>query len=327
MNDYQSIYGEHIRQFIELKRKLGFKYVTAAVSLAQIDQLATQRGEISPGITKAFADQWKEQRPNESAFNRYERTRRLLQLSAYLRDLGINSYLPKLPPYVKSTFIPHIYSSKEMHAIFKALDGLRMQILSKTSGLMCLPALIRLLYATGLRIGEALALKNGAIDLTQHHLLVTDSKNGKERIIPISDSLSSVLANYKQYRDRLPCAPNKSEYFFIQINGQQCTWQGVRYWFKKCLEEAAIPHKGVGRGPRIHDLRHTFAVNALASMAQSGLDLYVSLPILSNYLGHQSLGATDHYVRLTASMYPDLIKDVNMVCLDVFPKFNNYEAD
>ena len=62
-------------------------------------------------------------------------------------------------------------------------------------------------------------------------------------------------------------------------------------------------------------------------MAESGIDLYASLPILSNYLGHQSLGATNHYVRLTANMYPDLIKNVDMICLDVFPKFRNYEAD
>lgn len=74
-------------------------------------------------------------------------------------------------------------------------------------------------------------------------------------------------------------------------------------------------------------LRHTFAVTSLAHMAESGIDLYASLPILSNYLGHRSIGATDHYVRLTANMYPDLINDMDTVCLDVFPKFRNYEAD
>jgi len=60
-------------------------------------------------------------------------------------------------------------------------------------------------------------------------------------------------------------------------------------------------------------------------MADAGIDLYASLPILSNYLGHQGLGSTNHYVRLTANMYPDLIRDVDTICLDVFPKFKNYE--
>ena len=77
----------------------------------------------------------------------------------------------------------------------------------------------------------------------------------------------------------------------------------------------------------MHDLRHTFAVTALAVMAEAGIDLYASLPILSAYLGHQSLDATNYYVRLTANMYPSLIKDVDMIYLDVFPKFRNYEAN
>ena len=84
---------------------------------------------------------------------------------------------------------------------------------------------------------------------------------------------------------------------------------------------------GIPNTARLHDLRHTFAVTSLAHMAESGIDLYASLPILSNYLGHQSLGATNHYVRLTSNMYPDLITDVNTVCLDVFPKFKNYETN
>ena len=62
-------------------------------------------------------------------------------------------------------------------------------------------------------------------------------------------------------------------------------------------------------------------------MADAGIDLYASLHILSTYLGHQSLESTNHYVRLTANMYPDLIKDVDVICLDVFPKLRNYEAN
>ena len=122
----------------------------------------------------------------------------------------------------------------------------------------------------------------------------------------------------------------KSDYFFLKHNGQPCGTQAIRNWFTKALEAAEMTHKGrVQKGvkspPRLHDLRHTFAVTALASMAQAGLDLYVSLPILSNYLGHQSIGATDHYVRLTQSYYPDLLQKADTLCIDVFPSFNHYE--
>src|SRR5690606_10340854 len=121
--------------------------------------------------------------------------------------------------------------------------------------------------------------------------------------------LASVCREYRDNRDQLPTGKTASQNFFVKANGQKCG-QGVSLWFKKCLEMAAIPVNGRKRGPRLHDLRHTFAVTALAGMAEAGIDLYASLPILSNYLGHRSIGATNHYVRLTANMYPGLIEDI-----------------
>lgn len=321
-----SIYGLHIQQFIELKRALGFKFKTGAVILAQIDRLAEERAETSIGITNEFAEKWGTKRSNESDIYRYTRISFLAQFSSYLIDLEIQSYIPKLPPPQQSTFIPYIYSQREIEGIFKACDELRMSILNMRSSLFCMPTLIRLLYCTGLRISEALAMKMEDVNLEDNYLHVRDCKSGKERIIPISVSLASVCGEYLGYRNQLPLKEKKTGYFFVRLDGRKCG-QSVRSWFKRCLKIAAIQDIGRGQGPRIHDLRHTFAVTSLANMAESGIDLYASLPILSNYLGHQSLESTNHYVRLTANMHPDLIKDVDIICFDVFPKFRNYEAD
>lgn len=322
---YNSIYGLHIKQFIDLKLKLGFTYRTYSVIFAQLDRFAEGSREISSGITKEFAGKWFERLPNESEFYRYARVRFLAQFSSYLCDLGIQSYIPKLPPCPKSTFIPYIYSQAEIDAIFKACDELRLQRATMSSCLICLPALIRMLYSTGLRIGEALVIKNEDVNLEENYLCVKDGKNDKERIIPISTSLASVCKEYLCHRKRLPL--KKTEYFFVKFNGNKCDAYGIHHRFKKCLANAGIPYIGRGQGPRLHDLRHTFAVTSLANMAEAGIDLYVSLPILSNYLGHQSLDSTNHYVRLTANMYPGLLKDVDTICLNVFPKFTNYETD
>lgn len=322
---YYSVYGLPIKQFIELKRKLGFKFESGAFYLSKIDLFAQERSETSIGITKDFADKWSERKANESDRSRYFRIGVLARFSSFLRDNGIESYVPKLPPMPENSFIPYIYSPAEISALFKACDELKLRMFNSHTCLMCIPSLLRLLYGTGLRIGEALALKNEDVNLDDNYLHVQDSKNGKARIIPVSDSLSSVCREYRWHRERLPMAQKASEYFFIRADGMKCG-PAVGSWFKRCLDSAEIPHGGP-QSPRIHDLRHTFAVTSLATMAQSGIDLYVSLPILSNYLGHQSLDATNHYVRLTASMYPDLIRDVDMVCLDVFPKYRNYEAD
>lgn len=309
-----------------MKRKLGFSYRTGTIILSQIDNLAKKTEERSLGITKEFAEQWSKKQLNESEIYRYARIGHLAQFSSYLRDLGIQSYIPKLPPFPKSTFIPYIYSPKEIDAIFKACDELRLRIVPMNTCLFSMPPLLRLLYSTGLRISEALALRNEDVNLDENYLRVKDSKSGKERIIPISDSLASVCKEYVRYRNHLPIAKSKPGYFFIKLDGSKCG-QGVGVWFKECLKKAGIPSIGRKHGPRIHDLRHTFAVMSLANMAEAGIDLYASLPILSNYLGHQSIGATNHYVRLTANMYPDLLKDIDTICLDVFPKFKNYEAD
>ena len=313
-------------QFVNMKRTLGFKYKTEAVILYQIDRLAEETEELSQGITKEFSDKWCKKRCYEGDFYRYTRIRVLASFSSYLRDLGIDSYIPKLPRYQPHTFIPYIYSPKEIESILNACDDLRLAKALRSSDLLVMPVLIRLLYATGLRISEALSLKVQDVHLNENWLRVKDSKNGKERIIPISNSMASVCAQYARYRDMLSAA-QKSSYFLVGVGGKKCSQQAVRSWFKRCIKKSRISDLSKNRLPRLHDLRHTFAVSSLASMAEAGIDLYVSLPVLSTYLGHQSLEGTNHYVRLTATMYPELLKDINTVCFDVFPKYKNYEAD
>lgn len=168
-------------------------------------------------------------------------------------------------------------------------------------------------------------LQNKDVNLDDNYLVVRDSKNGKERMIPISDSLSEVCKIYQKHRNLLPFLLSENGHFFISLNGSICRRDNVYRWFQKLLQTAGIPRND--HGPRLHDLRHTFSVHALAMMAESGVDLYCSLPILSTYLGHQSLEATNLYVRLTAEMYPGLLKDVDMICLNVFPNTEIHETD
>lgn len=323
--NYQSIYGSYIEQFIQFKRKLGFKFITEAFILSKIDILALQTNQSSIGITKGLAELWSEKRLNESDGYHYQRILVLAQFSSYMNDLGLVSYIPKRPRFPKSTFVPYIFSTEEIDNLFRVCNQLRIRISNKSSCLFCMPVLLRVLYATGMRIGEAIELTNDDVNIEDKYILIKDSKNGKQRVIPISSSLVDVCKEYLIYRDLLLYQKSKTAYFFVNASGGKCA-TGVNQWFKKCLELAKIPYMG-RKGPRIHDLRHTFAVHSLVNMAESGMDLYVSLPILSNYLGHQSISATEHYVRLTTSMFPDLISDLDRTCIDVFPKFKNYETN
>lgn len=128
-------------------------------------------------------------------------------------------------------------------------------------------------------------------------------------------------------QEALSIFQDPEDYFFVKRNGYNIRAKTVYEWFRKVLRKADIPHRGQGQGPRLHDLRHAFSVHSFVAMAESGLDLYYSLPLLSEYLGHQSLEATDKYVRLTSDMYPKLLSNVNTICSYAFPEVKVHEAD
>jgi integrase len=178
-----------------------------------------------------------------------------------------------------------------------------------------------MLYGTGIRIGEALFLKNKDVDTNGKFLILRATKNGRDRLVPISSSLAFVCRNYLDYRKRLP-APGLEEPnnpFFVSLNGRPCRHSAIHRWFRKVLILADIPYTGNRKGPRIHDIRHTFACHSFVKLADDGVDLYCSWPYLSTYLGHQSLEATEQYIRLTAQMYPDLVNNIEGMHVDVLP--------
>lgn len=324
--DFLGIYAGYIKDFIALKRGLGFKYDTEEMIYSIFDRFTIHRGEKTLGVTRELADAWCKKNENESSSYRKHRMICLSQLSSYLCQIGIRSYIPQIPVH-RASFTPHIFSKNEIAALFHAADQLRAKQKYMKTIIFSIPVLLRFLYATGVRISEALALKDGDINLVDKYFILRDSKNGKERMIPISQSLALVCRDYVTNRNKLSKCQKKNESFFISCNGLAIKRDAVYRKFRIILKSAGISYLGEHRGPRVHDLRHTFSVHSLAMMAETGMDLYCSLPILSTYLGHQSLQSTNSYVRLTAEIYPELLKDVDAICLNVFPNIENYESD
>jgi integrase len=292
---YYSVFGPYILKFIGHKNSLGYKYEDTGYALASFDRLALENDVFEIALTKEIADKYCKKRPNESDKTRYNRIQILSQFARFLDNLGFRSHIPKLPKF-KSTYTPYIFSSKEIQNIFRVCDALTPSVRNRISTVFAIPVLIRLLYGTGIRISEALHLSCNDINFNDKYLVLKDTKNGKDRLVPISDSLANACKDYLMYRNLFP-AIRKENRFFIKPDGSPMS-----------------TYK--------HDLRHTFSVHSLVSMSESELDLYYALPILSTYLGHQSLDATDKYVRLTAEMYPDLIKKTSKICSSVFPEID-----
>ena len=314
---YYSVFGPYILKYIEFKNSLGYKCKSYGYALSSFDRLAWEKDVFEIEVTKELAEEYCKKRPNESDITRYNRVQIFSQFARFLRDLGFKSYLPKLPQF-KSTFTPYIFSRDQMQTIFKVCDKLTASPRNRKTNVYSIPVLIRLLYSTGIRISEALNLAYNDINLHEKYLVLRNCKNGKDRMVPISDSLANACKEYLKYRNLFPSI-RKENRFFIQPDGSSINMRTPFYWFRKILYAANISYGGRGHGPRLQDLRHTFSVHSLVSMSKSELDLYYALPLLSTYLGHQSLNATDKYVRLTAEMYPDLIKKTSNICSIVFP--------
>ncbi len=312
---FNSIYAPLIEEYVALKRSLGYKYNSMEFVLHQLDSFISVKKETILGVSKELSDEWCKKRENESNSTHYRRCYILGAFSSYLNKKGIRSYVPRTPP-LKNNFVPHIFSSIEVEKIFNACDNMQSGNNDLRSSIFIMPALLRTLYGTGVRIGEALSLLNEDINIAERNFILRDTKNGKDKIVPFTDSLAVVLEEYVYYRNKLPINISGKTPFFVTLRGVKCERDNIYRRFCKVLYLAGIPKDKI----RIHDFRHSFAVHSLARMAEQGLDIYCSLPILSTYLGHQSLKATNNYVRLTSDMYPELINKMDIVSFDIFPK-------
>jgi len=303
-----------LKQYVEFKRNMGYKFKNIYI-FNLFDQFTIENEVKTVGLTKDLAEKWAQKRPNESDNTRYKRINDIKNFCIYLNRLGYNSYIPRHLKSYQNTFTPYIFTREELNSFFQACDTIEVK--RQTTMKYILPVIFRMIYGCGLRLNEALSLKCKDINLDEGYIIIRKAKNGQDRMLPLSQSLLKVCF---QYRKNLPIKQSEEDYFYLQINGNRYATNSIYIWFRKILWKAGISHGGKGKGPRIHDLRQTFSVHSLVEMSRKGLDLYYSLPILSKYLGHNSLEATDKYVRLTAEMYPEIIQEVNNLCSYVFPE-------
>jgi site-specific recombinase XerD len=307
-----------LKKFLQYKRGLGYRYITEEQQASWLDKLSVKMEIDKIGFTKEQAEIMCRKDPNEKDKTRQNHIIFLRQFSLFLKEEGYQSFVPTHPPF-KSSYTPYIFTKEEIAAIFHVSDNFKTNFHNATSCVYAIPTLFRVLYGTGMRIGEATKLSISDVDMESKTLTLRECKNGKDRLVPMSDSLAAACQQYYSYRMNRQRIKNVNE-FFISHDGYALTNERCYNWFRKILFVAGISHKGKGFGPRLHDLRHTFSVHSLLAMSEAGVDLYYSLPVLSTYLGHESIKSTDKYVRLTTEMYPALVQKINNNYPQLFPK-------
>ena len=318
---YGSVFATYITDFLKMKAALGVNLHNYNYYFEEFDEFFIGNNVCDLHITESLITAWLATRVNDHKRTLYAKHSCLTQFCRYLCHLGIECYIPRLPKRPPTDYTPYIFSHDEISNIFIAIDKTELRMKHMTTFLLAAPALFRFLYCTGVRIGEVLFIKNEDMDLEKGIIILKKTKNKVHRIIPVNPSLKTVLEDYVLYRNKMPIANigKADKPFFVNCMGKSITEVGVYARFKEILKSCKIPHMGKNKGPRVHDLRHTFAVHSLQKMVNDGIDIYCALPILSVFLGHTNVYSTEWYVRLTREVYPDLLKEEGNIAEFVFP--------
>lgn len=322
-DDFKSIFSPYILRFLEMKEASGSNIRNLLPSLREFDRFVSAANLTSVCLTQTDIMMWRASITGRKATTIYGKICIIGQFCRYLVKLGIPCHIPVYPRKPKRLYVPYIFSKEELNHIFNTADELLLVRRDFSSLIFSIPALLRLLYSTGIRIGEAILLKNRDVDIISRTIILRDTKNRRERQIPIGETLFQVLDQYIMKRDKLPIpgADDPNSPFFISLNGKALGGKTVRYWFLLILKQCHIDYIP-GVGPRIHDLRHTFAVHALDKLVKEGSDIYCCLPILSVALGHKCVSDTEYYLRITNQVYPDLSEVTSAIAEYIFPTIN-----
>ncbi len=283
-----------VKEYLALRRALGFKLYAETWLLPDFVAFLTAHG--SPYITTDLAVRWAQQPPGAS---RRWCARRLSVVRCFAKhqrafDPRTEVPPPDLIPCPTTRHLPHLYTDAEIAVLMREARRLRPQIMAATY-----EALLGLLAATGMRVGEALALDDGDVDWARSLLKVRHAKFQRSRLVPLHPSTVAALREYVAVRHRR-CI-RLGPWLFTSTVGTRVIHQNFLHVFRRLVCQARIADAN-GRRPRLHDLRHTFAVNTVRDWYRSGTDVERRLFSLSTYLGHVSPTSTYWYLTATPEL-------------------------
>jgi integrase/recombinase XerD len=296
---------ELIDQYLAYRQTLGYSFLTAGKILR-----AFGRAIGDAVVTEVRAEQVLDFLAGTGPITRgwFGRHSVLLGFYRYAISRGhvaaspLPTVLPKHPP----RSIPYIYSNEELSRLLRATDS--YQRIRSIMEPVTLRTIVLLLYGTGLRIHEAITLNTVDLDLENAVLTVRQSKFFKTRLVPFSRKLGLALAQYAARRPSPPIALLEPTPVFTTRTGARVKQAAIESCFRRVREQAGVRRSGDARHqPRLHDLRHTFAVHRLISWYREGADVQKLLPQLSVYLGHVSVASTQVYLSMT----PELLREAN----------------
>lgn len=288
-----------MEDYLTMRRSLGFKLRDMGYNLRHfVSFMEQQKASI---ITTELALRWAQKPQGVQPAQWAARLSFVRSFARYWSATDPRTEIPPtgLLPYRTKRATPYIYSNDEIQQILKAARNL-----PPSTGLRpwTYYSLFGLMAVTGMRISEVIRLDHADVDLKQGLLTVRLTKFSKSRLIPLHPSTVKKLKRYLHRRDELYPQPLTAR-FFLSNQGTPLTDCMVRWTFVKLSRQIGLRKVGDSFGPRLHDLRHRFAVTTLLHWYRTGVDVEQRLPVLSTYLGHAHV--TDTYWYLSA--IPELL--------------------
>jgi integrase len=299
-----------LERFLQFKRAAGCRYRDEARALGCLDRflgryLAGKDPVITLEVVRAYVAE---------ADRRSDKTRenRLGLIREVCRFLAIEDPRTAIPPrgFLKITrrrYVQRILTRQEGRRFLMACASFPRARCSPLRGVVHGTALT-LLYVAGLRLGEALRLTIGDVDLSGGLLQVRHTKFGKSRLVPIGPDMVRRLDECGRSVEQRLGSRLSTACFFVGPTGRSISPGALRDSFREVLARAAIAPAGAGRRPRLHDLRGTFAVHRLLRWYEQDADLGAKLPLLATYLGHVGLQSTQRYLQLAEDLLGEVTR-------------------
>ena len=291
---------EGVRLYIEVKHAEGMTWAKGAQILHALQKFV---GNLPLALVRVDQVECFLGRPSTSSITWSHKYGVLQQFFRYWRARQAMGGLP-LPPRRRpalQTFVPYVYSRSELRRLLTA-TRIAQRDFNCVIRARTFRTLLLFLYGTGAMLGEAMRLERGDIDFRRHRITFRNGRFGRSREIPIGLDLYQILLRYDRavHRKR----PGHDPHFFLTADGSRLKDRTIQQTFQRVRAVAGICRKdGAGYQPRLHDLRHTFAVHRMTAWFRHGADLNRMIPALAAYLGQCDLGSTERYLALTPERF------------------------
>ena len=302
VNSFSGPLADTIEKFIAEKRGIGLQYNGVSTYLQSFDRFSISFHLEESVLSREVVEAWLKQNPSQSQQTLRMKAIIIRQLGLYMKRMNISSYVISEIPKRNHLFTPYIFSDNEIEKIIEQADTVK-PLSKKTSKHLVIPVFIRLLYFCGLRFSEVQQLRVENVDLDNGILIIYGSKFDKDRLVPMSPEITNIC---RAYSEKVHAHSSGDAIYLPNTHNTIYEKRCFYSVYRDLLWKAGISHGGRGNGPRLHDLRHTFAVHCLRKWVEEYADITALLPYLSSYLGHKGLQETAYYLRLTADMFPQV---------------------